>query len=112
MGDSITIQVGGIPTKTKGVKLPVGQSTTIELDLYSDAPTSGPWTVSVLDITSAFFGGKPALELTLDQSTGQNGDKLNLTIKYLRPVTGGAPFWIQNDLGGAQTFWLGAVNNI
>jgi hypothetical protein len=112
MGDTITIQVGGIPTKTKGVKLQVGAETTIELDLYSDAPTSGPWTVSVLDITSAFFGGKPALQFTLDQTTGQNGDKLNLTIKYLRPVPGGAPFWIQNDLGNAQTFWLGAVNNI
>jgi hypothetical protein len=112
MSDTIRIQVGGIPVNTQGVKLQVGAETTIELDLYSDGPTSGPWTVSVLDITSAFFGGKPALQFTLDQTTGQNGDKLNLTIKYLRPVTGGAPFWIQNDLGKAQTFWLGAVNNI
>jgi hypothetical protein len=112
MGDTIRIQVGGVPVNTQGVKLQVGASTTIELDLYSDGPTSGPWTVSVLDITSAFFGGKPALAFTLDQTTGQNGDKLNLTIKYLRPITGGAPFWIQNDLGTAQTFWLGAVNNI
>jgi len=112
LSDTIRIQVGGVPVNTQGVKLAVGASTTIELDLYSDGPTSGPWTVSVLDITSAFFGGKPALELTLDQTTGQNGDKLNLTIKYLRSVPGGAPFWIQNDLGKAQTFWLGAVNAI
>jgi len=112
MSDTVTIQVGGIPTKTQGVKLQVGAETTIELDLYSDGPTSGPWNVSVIDITSMFFGGKPALQFTLDQTTGQNGDKLNLTIKYLRPITAGAPFWIQNDLGGAQTFWLGAVNNI
>ena len=108
--DTISIQDSGKLIKTQGVKIPVGQSVTIELDLYSDAPTSGPWTVSVVDITSAFFGGQPALQFTLDQTTGQNGDKLNLTIKYLRPVSGGAPFWIQNDLGSAQTFWLGAVN--
>ena len=112
MSDTIHIRVGGLTVTTQGVKLAVGAETTIELDLYSDGPTSGPWTVSVLDITSAFFGGQPALQFTLDRTTGQNGDKLNLTIKYLRAVVGGAPFWIQNDLGKAQTFWLGAVNNI
>jgi hypothetical protein len=111
-GDTITVEVAGIPTKTQGVKLQVGAETTIEIDLYSDGPTSGPWTLSAVDISSEFFGEKPALQLTFDQTTGQNGDKVNLTIKYLRPVLGGAPFWIQNDLGGAQTFWLGAVNNI
>ncbi len=111
MGDTITLDVDGISTKTQGVKLAVGAETTIELDLYSDGPTSGPWTVSAVDISSAFLGEKPALQFTFDQTTGQNGDKLNLTIKYLRPVLGGAPFWIQNDLGSAQTFWAGAVNN-
>lgn len=111
MADTIHIRVGGLQVATQGVKLSAGAETTIELDLYSDGPTSGPWTVSVLDITSAFFGGQPALQFTLDQTTGQNGDKLNLTIKLLRAVVGGAPFWIQNDLGKAQTFWLGAVNN-
>ncbi len=110
VGDTITVRVGGVPIKTKGVALAVGASTTIEVDLYSDAPTSGKWTVSVVDITSAFFGGAPALTLTLDQTTGQNGDKLNLTIKLLRLVVGGAPFWIQSDLGSATTVWLGAVN--
>lgn len=110
VSDSITVAVGGQNVKTQGVKLSVGQSTTIDLDLYSDAPTSGPWTVSLVDVASAFFGEQPALSLSLDTNTGQNGDVLQLTIKSLRPRSGGTLFWIQNDLGGTTTVWLGAVN--
>ncbi|HEY1960154.1 MAG TPA: hypothetical protein VGH28_31310 [Polyangiaceae bacterium] len=111
LADTITLYVSGQAVKTNGVKLLAGQSTTIELDLYSDAPTSGPWKISVLDLTSAFFGGKPALSFTLDQTTGQNGDVRQLTIQSLRNVSGGAPFWIQNDLGTTTTVWVAAVNN-
>jgi hypothetical protein len=110
VNDTITIQVGGVPTKTKGIKVPIGQSVDVELDLYSDAPTSGPWKVTVMDITSAFFGGKPALSFVLDKNTGQNGDKITMTVTLLRNVIGGAPFWIQSDLGTSSTVWLGAVN--
>ena len=109
--DTITIYVGGQALKTQGVKLAAGKSTTIDLDLYSDAPTSGPWTISVLDLTSAFFGGQPALSFTLDQATGQNGDVRQLTIKSLRNVSGGAPFWIQSDLGKTTAVWVAAVNS-
>ena len=104
-----TIQLAGA-VKTMGVKLLAGQSATIELDLYSDAPTSGPWTVSAIDLTSAFFNRPPALTFSLDRNSGQNGDKLNLTITSLRNVVGGAPFWIQNDLGTQRSVWLAAVS--
>jgi hypothetical protein len=97
---------------TKGAKIPVGSSKTIELDLYSDAPTSGPWKVSVLDVTSAFFGQAPALSFTMDKKQGQNGDKIQLTIKALaKSSLGASPFWIQNDLGGVSTVWIGLVGN-
>jgi hypothetical protein len=123
--DMITVDVSGTPYPTPGVKLAVGDSATIELDLYSDGPTSGPWAVSAVDITSTFFGGGQALSFSFDNTTGQNGDKLNLTIKSLQAVQGGAPFWIQSDLGGAGcyapnsvtgtidpcTVWLGAVSS-
>ena len=90
----------------------MGSSKTIELDLYSDAPTSGPWKVTVLDLTSAFFGGNPALSLSLDKTEGQNGDKLHLTIKALaKSSLGASPFWVQNDLGGVTTVWIGLVGN-
>jgi hypothetical protein len=110
LNDTITLYAAGTNVKTKGLKINAGQTATVDLDLFSDAPTSGPWTISLVDITAAFFGGQPALDLSLDQNTGQNGDVRQLTIKLLRPVPGGAPFWIQNDLGGVTTVWLGAVN--
>jgi hypothetical protein len=108
--DTITLNVGGKALQTKGVKLAVGESKTIELDLYSDAPTSGPWNISTMDVVSAFFGQSKALSLTLDAGSGQNGDKVMLTIQLIRSVPGGAPFWIQNDLGGTSSVWIGAVN--
>jgi len=121
--DTITVVALGQSVHTQGVKLSAGQSKTIELDLYSDAPTA-PWTVSALDVTSAFFGGQTALSFSFDKNTGQNGDKLMLTIQSLMNVQGGALFWIESDLGtGADggffscqlpsceaTVWLGAVS--
>jgi hypothetical protein len=122
--DTVTLNIFGQNLKTQGVKLLNGNSATIELDLYSDAPTSGPWTVSAFDITSQFFGGSPALSFSFDKNTGQNGDKINLTIKSLMNVAGGAPFWIESDLGPSSgalfscqlpacvaTVWLGAVSS-
>jgi hypothetical protein len=123
--DMITVSVGGQPVQTQGVKLSPGNSATIELDLYSDMPTSGPWTVSALDITSAFFGGSPALSFSFDTNTGQNGDVIHLTIQSMKAVPGGAPFWIESDLGQLgdggvfscllpncqATVWLAAVSN-
>ncbi|HEY8091526.1 MAG TPA: hypothetical protein VIF09_26860, partial [Polyangiaceae bacterium] len=42
---TFTSQFIGGTVNTKGVTIPVGQSKTIEVDLFSDAATSGPWTV-------------------------------------------------------------------
>jgi hypothetical protein len=108
--ESDTITVAG--EHFKGVKIPLGQSKTVDLDLYSDGPTSGPWKVSVLDISSAFFGASPALAFTLDVDQGQNGDTIHLTIQALAASPlGAAPYWIQNDLGGSTTVWIGVVGN-
>jgi hypothetical protein len=101
------------PLETKGVDIPIGTSKTIELDLYSDEPTSGPWTVSAIDLSSTFFGAtSPALSFSFDKTTGQNGDKLLLTIKALAAgPLGASPFWIESDLGDVQKFWVGVVGN-
>jgi hypothetical protein len=96
---------------TLGVHIPVGQSQTIELDLFSDAPTSGPWTITALDVTK-LLGQAPALSFSLEQSTGQNGDKVHLTINALAPSSlGASPFFIRNQLGNATTEWIGIVGN-
>jgi hypothetical protein len=110
--DKVTIVGSPIGVTTTGAKIPIGSSKTIELDLYSDAPTSGPWKVSVLDVTSAFFGGAPALSFKLDKTQGKNGDKIQLTVKALaKSSLGASPFWIQNDLGSVSTVWIGLVGN-
>src|SRR5206468_11189841 len=43
------VSLTGLPVPLKGVQIPVGQSKVISVDLFSDAPTSGPWTVQALD---------------------------------------------------------------
>jgi hypothetical protein len=96
---------------TKGVRIPVGGQRTIPLHLYSDGPTGGPWKVSVID-AGTFFGLLATLSFTLDKTEGQNGDTIQLTIQALSASSlGASPFWIQSDLGGASTVWLGVVGN-
>jgi hypothetical protein len=114
-----TIQLTGSPSgSTKGASIPVGSSKTVELDLYSDGPTSGPWTVSAQDLTSRLADAGPALSFSLDNTQGRNGDKLHLTIHALSASPlGVAPFLIVNELGGpvdagsARTTWVGIVGN-
>jgi hypothetical protein len=105
---SMTLMTGEVVT-TKGVKIPLHQSKTIEVDLFSDAPTSKAWSVSGIDINSAFLGGPTALSFSFDKPSGKNGDKLQMTIKSLQ--AGPAPFWIESKLGNAVTYWIGVVGN-
>ncbi len=50
-----TVTLGGnywsTPVAIPGVLIPVGQTRTIDIVLQSQAPTSGPWTVNVLDLS-------------------------------------------------------------
>lgn len=92
-----------------GVKVPLHGSKTIEVDLFSDAPTSKAWRVSGVDISSQYLGGPQLLSFSFDKTTGQNGDKLQMTIKSLQ--AGPAPFWIQSQLGSSVEFWIGVVGN-
>jgi hypothetical protein len=65
---------------TRGLRIPIGQSRTVDVNLFSNAPTKGPWTVTALDYDSWFYGLKPTLKLSLDKTSGQNGDTLHLTV--------------------------------
>jgi hypothetical protein len=64
-----------------GVAIAPGQSRTIDVRLYSDAPIA-PWQLTAVD-PMAGSGGKPLLKLSLDQATGHNGDVVHLTIEPL-----------------------------
>jgi hypothetical protein len=111
--DEVTVNaLGAGLISSKGVHIPVGQSATVELDLFSDGPTSGPWKVSAIDFASAFMGAPRQLSFTFDTTQGLNGDKLQLTIKALRADPSGASvFWIESDLSATSTVWLGLVGN-
>lgn len=112
LNDTIAVVTPAGKMMTKGVKIPVGQSATVELDLYSDAPTSGPWTVSAIDWEAMYMGAPGTLAFSFDKTTGQNGDVIQMTITVMQKgALGQEPFWIQNTLGSQTTVWLGVVGN-
>jgi hypothetical protein len=109
--EMITINVFGQSITLPGVVVPVGQSKTIDLDLFSDGDTGGPWTVAVKDFNS-FAGGGPAnFEYSLDRNQGENGERLHLTIKSLMATQRGRGlFFITSKLNGHTNLWFGEVS--
>ena len=109
--DDVTIDFGEGkgPEATKGAKIAIGASKTIEVDLFSDAPTSGAWTVQAFDI-GALLGGTPSLSFSWDRTSGKNGDKLHLTIRVTGDgFGGGSEFAIRSTLGTTRHYWYGLV---
>jgi hypothetical protein len=103
--DFVHILFNGQPLTTYGIKIPLGQSRMVEVDLYSDAPLA-PWRVAALDIA-----GGPLLNLSWDTTMGQNGDKLHLTITPVKAdaQTGGEPFLVASKSGTVTHYWMGYV---
>jgi hypothetical protein len=108
--DMLTISGGGPAITTPGVKIAVGASKTIDVNLFSTAPTTGPFKLSVYDM-SQVLGGPSELDLSLDKDTGSNGDTVHLTIKVVAADQqfGVGSFAIFADLDGAENLWLGTV---
>jgi hypothetical protein len=100
---------------SQGVTIPVGQSRTIEVDLFSDSAPSGPWTVAAEDLLGTAYGsyGLPkTLSFQWDRLQGTNGEKLHLTITVTgaMPLLGGAhAFVIRSTLGSRTYSWPGLV---
>jgi hypothetical protein len=111
LADVVTLDSYGAKVKTKGVSIPVGGSKTIDVRLWSEAPTAGPWTVTAYDLDDYLGSGKPHLDLTLDRTSGENGDVLHLTIKVLSEdkTFGGEGFVLVSYLNGQENASLGAV---
>ena len=96
---------GGVTYSLPGINIPVGQSRTITLDLFSDGPTA-PFTVNARN--SRFSG--TYLSFALDRTTGVNGEKLHLTItSNSQSPRAGIPFVIESSLNGATYTWYGLV---
>jgi hypothetical protein len=106
--DSVSVPGFGV---MKGVKIAVGDSKTIDVDLFSDGDTGGPWTVEVSDF-GQLMGMQPTLSLGLDRSSGQNGEIMHLTIS---PVAagpqGGSIFVLMSSQNQYTNWWFGLVVN-
>jgi len=97
-----------------GVTIPVGKNKTIDVELFSDAPTSGPWTVTADDLLSKYYGKygfAPSLSFQWDRTQGVNGETLHLTITVTAASTlGGAHgFVITSTLGDRSYRWPGLI---
>ena len=112
--DPVQMRWAGYAFQATGVHIPVGQTRTIEVELWSDAPTAD-WTVTAIDYASTFDGGAPTLRLALDRATGNNGTKLALSITVLRadPTYGGEVFVLESigSDGVMRSYWNGFVGN-
>jgi hypothetical protein len=109
--DSIMATFMGQSLTQQGVKIPVGMSKTIELDLFSDGDTKGPFTVTAKD-TAELFGQTPHLTLSLDKTSGVNGEKLHLTITVMTASKNNREtFIVATKLGQQENLWIGMVGN-
>jgi hypothetical protein len=91
----------------EGVHVAKGASTTLDVDLFSDAPTD-PFTVA-----ANAFGGA-GLAFSWDTTSGQNGDVLHLTITRNTDAAGFSGmdlFYLVASQSGRKSVWVGAVGN-
>jgi hypothetical protein len=99
MNDQVSAP-GSYPTN--GIRLEVGTSKTVEVWMFSDGPTSGPWSVAAMVLAPSPAN---ALGFAFDRDAGTNGEKLHLTVTANQ--AGSFPFAIVSTLGAKQTTWVG-----
>ncbi len=84
----IIFNFGGQSIASKGAKIPVGGTGTVTLGFYSDAATPA-WNLKSFEgsLFSLSSTGQPTthdLDVTIDKTSGQNGEKSVATIKVLK----------------------------
>jgi len=86
---------------TNGIQIAVGDTKTIAVQLFSDAPTSD-WTVDAIDVA------QPAgFTFSWDKTTGNDGDTLHLTIT--RTSATSSEFAVESTSGTTTNLWFGFV---
>jgi len=100
---------------TKGVKIPLLQSKTIELDLYSSGPLPA-WTLSGSSLSFSSTGAiiqTNNLSFSFSKPSGKNGDKIQVTItaKLQDAQFHAEPFYIKSTYNGTSHIWFGVVGN-
>jgi hypothetical protein len=94
---------------TKVAKIAQGQTGVVDLQLFSSGPM--PFDVAAYDLSADWYSGPRRLKLTLDRSTGANGDVLHLSITPMSFDTsmGGAVFLVESFFDGGTALTMGAV---
>lgn len=87
---------------TPGIRIKSGETRTVDVHLFSMAETSGPWTVRTLS-------NNPAVQLSLDRSSGTNGDVLKLSIHAQSSAAAVASIRVVSTLEGYDTQWPAVV---
>jgi len=109
--ESVVSTLIGGTINTQGVTIPVGTSKTIEVDLFSDADTNGPFTVAATDTLATSYNLTQTLAFSWDRTMGVNGEKLHLTITVTNEsiIDGVHVFSITASQGSQQFVWSGLV---
>ncbi len=73
------------PVTAKGVNIKVGETGSFTVGYYSDGPTANDWTLKAVEGTGMHTGGASfangKLSISVDKTTGHNGDKATVTVK-------------------------------
>jgi hypothetical protein len=104
---------GGTTTiPTKAVQIAVGSSKSIDLDLFSTAPTSAPWKIVAQDEYQLGFAATKQLTLAPSITVGENGTKINLSITVNSAGSKNQePFLVTSTAqDGTQHMWAGLVS--
>jgi hypothetical protein len=114
-------QATGLPNAVSAhtVKIPVGQSVTVPVQLFSDGATDSDWTIQGYDVTGFVAGllppnsgNNPKLTFAFDKDTGRNGDTRMLTItNQFAGAKGVGVFQLLSSLGDRSTVWTGTVTD-
>jgi hypothetical protein len=105
--DTVTITYQGSSFSTGGIKIAQGASRTIPVQLYSEVPSAGSWSVTAVNWPNTAAN----LSFAWDRTTGQNGDTLQLTItvQSFDATYGGDSFVVESTMGSTTNYWVGYV---
>jgi len=100
-----SVYFNAAPRKQKVILAKAGDTATLDIDAYSDAPMAA-WTISAVDF-SQFQSGTAVLGFSFDKTTVQNGDHVVLTVTAKTAIpSGGDEFVIMNkDADGNRHSW-------
>ncbi len=111
MKDTIKATVFGQQFSVKGIHIPEGETKVVDIQLFSDADTGGPWSVEVRDLAE-IIGGQPHLDISLDADSGQNGQTLHASITVNSVGKSKTEsFIVISKLGERTNVWLGIIGN-